>query len=144
VPNVASSGNTSVFLSVGRTTTRRQEAFVRRIEEMLEEQELKSRTVGRSEFTNESPLNQVVATMRECRGIIVLAFERTYIKGGSEGAVISDNYFCRPCCLTSECYPTFSSRSHRGFGRCKARRGGGKDEAPSGHSSPFLHPLQRP
>lgn len=27
--------------------------------------------------------------------------------------VIGDNYFCRSCCLTKDCYQTASSRSHR-------------------------------
>lgn len=38
-----------------------------------------------------------------------------------DAQLIDVNYSCRPCCLSSECYPTFSSRSHRAFGRRKAQ-----------------------
>jgi hypothetical protein len=81
-------GATRVFLSVGRTTTRSQEEFVRQVEGMLEEQGLKACTVGRSEFTNDNPIDLVVDTMRDCAGAIILAFERTHIQTGTEGVAL--------------------------------------------------------
>jgi hypothetical protein len=76
--------NKMVFLSVGRASTPQQEAFVRCIEAHLQAQGLTPRTVGRSAFSSSQPLKLVSELMRECRGTVIVAFERTFVEKGIE------------------------------------------------------------
>jgi hypothetical protein len=73
-----------VFLSVGKTSTPEQEAFVRAIEEHLQANGLVPRTAGRSSFSSSQPLQLVSELMEKCHGTVVVAFERTYIETGAE------------------------------------------------------------
>lgn len=73
-----------VFLSVGKTSTPEQEAFVAGIERHLIANGLVPRTVGRTAFSSEQPLKLVAELMRECRGAVIVAFERTLIERGRD------------------------------------------------------------
>lgn len=73
-----------VFLSVGRTATPKQEAFVRAVQDFLTEHGLEARTVGRTDFTYQKPLQLIAEVMRQCQGTIVIAFERLYVAQGLE------------------------------------------------------------
>jgi hypothetical protein len=75
---------TDVFLSVGRTATAQQEEFVDEFIKFLASQGLTPRAVGRNEFSAERPLKFIGRVMRECRGTVVLAFERIHIESGTE------------------------------------------------------------
>jgi hypothetical protein len=73
-----------IFLSVGKTSTPQQEAFVTAIEKHLQVNGLYPKTVGRSAFSSDQPLKLVADLMRECSGTVIVAFERTYIESGIE------------------------------------------------------------
>jgi hypothetical protein len=65
-----------IFVSVGKTFTPEQEAFITAVENYLRAQELEPRTIGRNYFRNDQPLKTVTECMSECVGAIVIAFER--------------------------------------------------------------------
>lgn len=73
-----------VFLSVGRTSTQAQEAFVSALIEALRAEGLNPRALGRTEFTSTRPLDLIRDTMRECKGTVIVAFERIYLERASE------------------------------------------------------------
>jgi hypothetical protein len=73
-----------IFLSVGKTSTPQQEAFVTAIEKHLQVNGLYPKTVGRSAFSSDQPLKLVADLMKECSGTVIIAFERTYIESGIE------------------------------------------------------------
>lgn len=73
-----------IFLSVGKTSTPQQEAFVTAIEKHLQANDLFPKTVGRSAFSSNQPLKLVADLMKECSGTVVIAFERIYIENGIE------------------------------------------------------------
>ncbi len=73
-----------VFLSVGRTATPKQEAFVAAVQALLRTQGFNPRTVGRTDFTTEKPLQTILDVMRACQGTVVIAFERIHIERGVE------------------------------------------------------------
>jgi len=73
-----------IFLSVGKTSTPQQEAFVTAIEKYLQVNGLFPKTVGRSAFSSNQPLRLVADLMKACSGTVIVAFERTYIESGIE------------------------------------------------------------
>jgi len=73
-----------IFISVGKTFTPEQEAFVTAVENYLHAQGLEPRTIGRNYFRNDQPLKTVTECMQECAGAIVIAFERIHVDKGSE------------------------------------------------------------
>jgi hypothetical protein len=86
----------SVFMSVGRTSTSQQEAFVSAIEQYLKVQGLTPRALGRTDFSSEQPLKFVAEVMRQCSGTVIIAFERRHVlkaveMRGSENPVTMEN-----------------------------------------------------
>jgi hypothetical protein len=73
-----------VFLSVGRVSTPEQRIFLENLESRLRASGLEPKTIGRNTFTSGQVLQRIQATMRECRGLLVLAFERTRFSSGIE------------------------------------------------------------
>jgi hypothetical protein len=73
-----------IFLSVGKTSTPQQEAFVTAIERHLQANGLSPKTVGRSAFSSNQPLKLVAELIEGCSGTVIIAFERTYIESGIE------------------------------------------------------------
>jgi hypothetical protein len=73
-----------VFLSVGRVATEQQRLFLDRLEAKLRNRGLDPRTIGRNTFTAGQPLDRIVEVMKGCSGILVLAFERTFVEKGYE------------------------------------------------------------
>ena len=45
----------------------------------LEEMDLNPRTLGSTDYPNESPLDEVISIMSECKGIIVLGYPQIFI-----------------------------------------------------------------
>jgi hypothetical protein len=74
----------NVFLSVGRTATTEQRQFVHAIGSYMQTQDLAPRTVGRTDFSRQKPLQHIAEVMRSCSGTIVIALERLYIVEGEE------------------------------------------------------------
>src|SRR5262245_55371207 len=73
-----------VFVSVGRIATQEQKTFLERLEAKLRHSGLDPRSIGRNTFASHEPLDRVKELMRECRGLIVVAFERTIVERGRE------------------------------------------------------------
>ncbi|MEG0324858.1 MAG: hypothetical protein RR619_12735, partial [Raoultibacter sp.] len=74
----------NVFVSVGGTATKQQESFVRAVEERLRSEGLIPHTVGRNEFSVDSPLKAVTELLDKCSGTVVIALERMYFSSGVE------------------------------------------------------------
>ena len=77
-------GQLNVFISVGGTSTQKQEQFVLAIEKRLRSEGLIPNTVGRNKFSSDAPLKTINSLMDECSGTIVIALERTYFPNGLE------------------------------------------------------------
>lgn len=73
-----------VFVSVGRTSTEKQEKFVQAIEATLKAQGLEPVTAGRSSFSSRQPLLAIHELMKECVGTAIIAFERTHVEEGMD------------------------------------------------------------
>jgi hypothetical protein len=73
-----------IFVSVGKTSTPDQEAFVKAIENRLRADGLTPCTVGRNYWTAGAPLKGVSSLMRECAGVVIIALERMYFPAGVE------------------------------------------------------------
>lgn len=74
----------NVFVSVGGTSTEKQEAFVRAVEDRLRSEGLVPHTVGRNTFSANAPLKTVSELLDRCSGTVVIALERTYFGAGIE------------------------------------------------------------
>jgi hypothetical protein len=74
----------NVFVSVGGTSTEKQEAFVRAVEDRLRSEGLIPHTVGRNTFSADAPLKTVTELLDRCSGTVVVALERSYFAAGIE------------------------------------------------------------
>ena len=79
-----------VFVSVGRTSTTRQEEFVSGIERYMLDHGLLPQALGRNYWSSQQPLKAIVELMNQCAGVAIIAFERLRImeafdRRGSEG-----------------------------------------------------------
>lgn len=73
-----------VFISVGRTSSREENDFLRAVEVHLKSHGLSSRVVGRTDFVDENPFGKILAVMKECSGVIIIASERLVFHDGIE------------------------------------------------------------
>ncbi|MDE1466370.1 hypothetical protein [Aurantiacibacter sp. D1-12] len=73
-----------IYLSVGSGLSAEQEAFVQALESRVQAAGMTTHTVGRNEFSSDTPLKAVIALMDECDGAIVLALERLRFESGIE------------------------------------------------------------
>lgn len=73
-----------VFLSVGRTFTPKQKAFVEALEKYLRANGLDPQTVGRTVIKNQRPLKSSADCIHQCVGTIIVAFERLFVADGVE------------------------------------------------------------
>jgi hypothetical protein len=73
-----------VFLSVGRTSTPEQNTFLLALESLLAKNQLRPRTVGRTDFVAQKPLKTILEVMQQCSGTVVVAFERFHFDQGAE------------------------------------------------------------
>jgi hypothetical protein len=71
-----------VFLSVGRTTTEAQEEFVREVERLLIEHDLRPHNLGRSDYSAAQPIRAIEELMDRCSGSVIIAFERLFVERG--------------------------------------------------------------
>jgi len=91
-----------VFISVGGCANDQQENFVKLVEDRLRSENLIPSTVGRNNFSADSPLKAVKELMNECSGILVIALERTYFekgiqkRGGAHQSDLSEIKFSTP------------------------------------------------
>lgn len=75
-------GPAPVFLSVGGSRTKQQDAFVASVKKLCLSRGLDASTVDEYTATNKQPLKDVAHRMSRCYGAIVLAFERARVESG--------------------------------------------------------------
>jgi hypothetical protein len=68
-----------VFVSVGRTSTPEQEAFVTAIEAHMLAHGLTPQALGRNYWSSQQPLRAIDELMTECSGVAIVGFERLRI-----------------------------------------------------------------
>jgi hypothetical protein len=73
-----------VFLSCPKPFLRVQEEFLGKVEDKLRGNDLDPRTLGRSDYDMDAPLEGIRRLMVGCCGLIALTFRRTYIEKGTE------------------------------------------------------------
>lgn len=73
-----------VFLSCSTPFLKRQADFLEEIEQDFKARGLDPRTLGRSDYDMDAPLEGIRRLMIGCCGFITLAFRRTLIKSGTE------------------------------------------------------------
>ncbi len=96
-----------VFLSAPKCFMKHQSDFLALVEQQLRAQNLEPRTLGRSDYDMDAPLEAIRRLMVGSCGLITLAFRRTYIEKGvdrpasDEGEVSSprdDIWLTSPYC----------------------------------------------
>ena len=73
-----------VFVSVGRASTNYQEDFINSVEDLLRDEGLSPRAIGINDFSSKQPLQFVQELMQQCKGTVIIAFERIFIAKGDE------------------------------------------------------------
>jgi hypothetical protein len=88
----------NIFLSrptwVSPEFTRGLEGFYR----LLESHKLKARTIGTTDYPAKSPLDEVIALMKKCRGAIILGYPQITVEAGK----VKDNLITSPFALGTE------------------------------------------
>jgi hypothetical protein len=72
----------SIFISKANSLTRSQQGFVESLHQILKERQLEPRTLGETDFPNETPLGAVKSLLGECEGCIVLGFTQMVVTEG--------------------------------------------------------------
>jgi hypothetical protein len=74
-----------VFISMGTPFTDQYARFRDELENLLRDRcGVNPRIIGKNEYPPGNPLSHIRAVMRECHGIVVVAYERTYLEKGLE------------------------------------------------------------
>ena len=75
--------SSSIFLSYPKPYLKRQEEFIERIIQYLEERGLQPRTLGVTDYDMEAPLKAIRSLMLESNGLVAIAFRRNLIRQGT-------------------------------------------------------------
>ena len=74
-----------VFISMGTPYTEDYLAFRNELETLLRDScGVNPRIIGKNEYPSGSPLTHIREVMGKCHGVVVVAYERTYIENGTE------------------------------------------------------------
>lgn len=73
-----------IFVSAGSPSNDAQEKFIGAIEQKLRDAGFEPQTVGRTRIAAEAPLKEIIRTIDESVGAVIIAAERVYIKSGIE------------------------------------------------------------
>jgi hypothetical protein len=73
-----------VFLSLGSTANAEQQQFVDGIKELLTISGLSPRIMNENEWSHEQPLKAIKKIIKECKGMVIIAFTRVEIEKGYE------------------------------------------------------------
>ncbi len=74
-----------VFISMGTPYTEQYGLFRDKLEALLRDHcGVDPRIIGKNEYPPGNPLNHIRDVMRNCHGIVVVAYERTFIEAGIE------------------------------------------------------------
>jgi hypothetical protein len=91
-----------VFVSVGRPSTPEQETFILEVERcLLEDHNLRPRTLGRNEWSSEQPLRAIKKRMQSCSGAAIVAFERVFASEAEDKGRAETEQQLRPLMLTT-------------------------------------------
>lgn len=74
--------SSSIFLSYPKPYLKRQQEFVERVTQYLEERELCPRTLGVTDYDMDAPLTAIRRLMLESYGLVTIAFRRSWIETG--------------------------------------------------------------
>ncbi|MCM1316471.1 MAG: hypothetical protein NC244_14005 [Alistipes senegalensis] len=72
----------SIFLSYPKPFLKKQEDFIEKITQYLQEREMQPRTLGVTDYDMDAPLTAIRRLMLESNGLITIAFRRNLIKYG--------------------------------------------------------------
>lgn len=72
----------NIFVSRPNSLNVNQEKTMHRLEKILEDRGMRARTIGETDFTNDSPMRAVEQLMRLCSGAVILGFPQTIIQKG--------------------------------------------------------------
>lgn len=73
----------SIFLSYPKPYLKRQENFIKKVIQYLEDRELTPRTLGVTDYDMDAPLTAIRRLMLESNGLIAIAFRRSLIRNGA-------------------------------------------------------------
>jgi hypothetical protein len=91
-----------VFVSVGRSSTPEQESFILEVERcLLEDHNLRPKTLGRNEWSSEQPLRAIKKRMQSCSGAVIIAFERVFASEAEDKGLSGIERHLRPLELTT-------------------------------------------
>ena len=72
----------SIFLSYPKPFLKKQEEFIERVTQYLQEREIQPRTLGVTDYDMDAPLTAIRRLMLESNGLVTIAFKRSLIKDG--------------------------------------------------------------
>lgn len=75
--------SSSIFLSYPKPYLKRQEEFIGKVTQYLQERELQPRTLGVTDYDMDAPLTAIRRLMLESNGLVTIAFRRSLIKQGT-------------------------------------------------------------
>lgn len=74
-----------IFISMGTPFTEQYAKFRDELETLLRDRcGVNPRIIGKNEYPSGNPLSHIREVMRECHGVVVVAYERTFIENGIE------------------------------------------------------------
>jgi hypothetical protein len=74
-----------VFISMGTPYTAAQTQFRDELEAFLRDScGVDPRIIGKNEYPSGNPLTHIRSVMRQCAGVMIVAYERTYLKVGAQ------------------------------------------------------------
>lgn len=89
----------SIFVSKPNSLSPVQTQFCIRFFDFLKSRGFNPRTLGQTDFPNESPINAVRTVLEECSGAIVLGLNQTFVKEGLHKAHTPDEASLQNCYL---------------------------------------------
>lgn len=75
--------SSSIFLSYPKPYLKRQEKFIERVIQYLQDRELQPRTLGVTDYDMDAPLTAIRRLMLESNGLVTIAFRRSIIQHGT-------------------------------------------------------------
>lgn len=76
------SGEYNIFLSMPTELSEKETETVHKISEVLKCRGIKLRTIGVTDFTNETPMEAIKEIMEQCTGAIILGFTQIKVEKG--------------------------------------------------------------
>jgi len=74
----------NVFISMGSPFAEQQGKFLDALIDLLHSCDVEPRVINKTDYPTGNPLKDISRIMRECQGVIIVAYERTYFESGLE------------------------------------------------------------